>query len=90
MKCPESYSLWGEENEFERKIYFNTKTVGQNLVVQDMSNVSEIRFDPPQYVLKLGTHVTVEVTATDAHLNRNKCKFQVAFMRMFYFNFKSC
>lgn len=81
MKCPESYSMWADENEFERKVYFNTSTIGQHLIVHDMSNITEIRFDPPQYVLKLGTHVTVEVTATDAQLNSNTCKFQVALMR---------
>lgn len=87
MKCPESYSMWADENELERKVYFNTKTIGQHLTVHDMSNITEIFFDPPEYVIKLGTHVTVEVIASDAHLNRNTCKFQVALMRKTFFKF---
>lgn len=80
MKCPESYSLWADEGETERHVHFNESTV-QQLLVQDMSPVVELRFEPADSVLRVGQHVTVDVSATDAHLNRNKCKFQVAFMR---------
>lgn len=79
MKCPDSYTIPAGENETQRLVFFNESTV--KLVVQDMSNITSIVFDPPQIALRLNSHVTVEVIASDAYSNRNKCKFQVALAR---------
>lgn len=82
MKCPDSYSLPAKPGQTELLVYFNTTTVP--MVIQDMSNITDIVFDPPKATIKLGSHVNVEAIATDAHANKNKCKFQVAFMRKFF------
>uniref|UniRef100_A0A914C4L0 Fibropellin-1 n=1 Tax=Acrobeloides nanus TaxID=290746 RepID=A0A914C4L0_9BILA len=79
MKCPDSYALSAKPGQMEQLVYFNESTVP--MVIQDMSNITEIVFDPTKAVVKLGSHVNVEVTATDAHANKNKCKFQVALMQ---------
>lgn len=76
MKCPDSYIIPAAEEQFEEMVYFNE--TGVQMVIQDISNISEVVFDPPQALLTLGSHVTVEVTATDSVSNRNKCKFQVS------------
>ncbi|KAI1733255.1 CUB domain-containing protein [Ditylenchus destructor] len=78
IKCPDSYSLWAAENETEKRVTFNESSA--KLVIQDMSNITEVLFEPAETVLKVSTHVTVEVTVSDAQSNRNKCKFQVAYM----------
>lgn len=76
MKCPDSYIIPAKEGQFETFIYFNESTVP--LVIQDMSNITDVTFKPSETVLTLGSHVTVEVTATDSASNRNKCKFQIS------------
>ncbi|PIO67379.1 EGF-like domain protein [Teladorsagia circumcincta] len=76
MKCPDSYSL----SAFEPKMraVFNMTTVP--MVIQDVSNITEVIFNPSEALLEPGDFVEVEVTATDALANRNQCKFQVAYM----------
>uniref|UniRef100_A0A7E4V9J7 Sushi, von Willebrand factor type A, EGF and pentraxin domain-containing protein 1 n=1 Tax=Panagrellus redivivus TaxID=6233 RepID=A0A7E4V9J7_PANRE len=78
LKCPDSYALSAEQGESERTVFFNETSV--ELAVQDMSNITEITFEPALSTIKLGGYVTVEATATDEHSNRNKCKFQVSLM----------
>lgn len=75
--------MWAGENETERLVTFNESTVA--LVIQDMSNITELTFEPNEFVLKVNSHVTVAVTVTDAQSNKNKCKFQIAFSRKFLF-----
>ncbi|VDD92750.1 unnamed protein product, partial [Enterobius vermicularis] len=76
MKCPDSYIIPAVEGQEEELVYFNDSSV--QMVIQDISNISEVVFTPTEALLTLGSHVTVEVTATDSVLNRNKCKFQVS------------
>lgn len=79
MKCPESYILPTKRNETERRVYFNESSVA--VVIHDASNVTELKIQPSEAVLRLNTHIDVEATATDSHGNQNSCKFQVALMR---------
>ncbi|VDM57878.1 unnamed protein product, partial [Angiostrongylus costaricensis] len=76
MKCPDSYEL----SAFEPKmnVIFNLTSVP--MVIQDVSNITEVIFNPAEAVLEPGEFVEVEVTATDALANRNQCKFQVAYI----------
>nr|CDJ95186.1 C-type lectin and Low density lipoprotein-receptor and CUB and Sushi SCR CCP and EGF calcium-binding and Coagulation factor 5 8 type and Hyalin and GCC2 GCC3 and EGF domain containing protein [Haemonchus contortus] len=76
MKCPDSYSLAAFEPKM--RAVFNITTVP--MVIQDISNITEVVFNPAEAVLEPGDFVEVEVTATDALANRNQCKFQVAYM----------
>ncbi|VDL68767.1 unnamed protein product [Nippostrongylus brasiliensis] len=76
MKCPDSYSLSAYEPKM--RAVFNRTTVP--MVIQDVSNITEVTFNPPEALLEPGDFVEVEVTATDALGNRNQCKFQVAYM----------
>ncbi|KAK0398751.1 hypothetical protein QR680_002734 [Steinernema hermaphroditum] len=76
MKCPDSYSIYTRDNESEQTVYFNESSV--QMVIKDMSNISEVVFEPSEAKLKIGDFVTVEVSASDEHSNRNKCKFQVS------------
>ncbi|KJH47373.1 sushi domain protein [Dictyocaulus viviparus] len=77
MKCPDSYTLSAFEPRL--KVVFNLTTVP--MVIQDVSNITEVVFNPSEAVLELGDFVEVDVTATDALANRNQCRFQVAYMR---------
>lgn len=86
MKCPESYVLPAQLNEIERRVYFNESTV--DVVIHDVSNVSEVKIQPSEAAIRLNTHVDVEATATDSHGNQNSCKFQVALMREFFYKRK--
>lgn len=70
-----------DEELTETNVVFNTTTV--DLRIQDVSNITDVTFDPPGAVLKLGKHVTVTVTAADSLGNQNSCKFQVVFRRKF-------
>lgn len=76
MKCPDSYELSAFESKM--KVIFNLTTVP--MVIQDVSNITEVIFNPAEAVLEPGEFVEVEVTATDALANRNQCKFQVAYI----------
>lgn len=82
MKCPESYIIPAAEGEFEKTVYFDENSV--QMVIQDISNISEVTFDPSEAQLTLGSYVTVDVTATDSVSNRNKCKFQVSFQGILF------
>lgn len=55
------------------------------MVIQDTSNITGVTFEPAEALLTLGSHVTVEVTATDSASNRNKCKFQVSLQGRYFF-----
>ncbi|EPB80398.1 hypothetical protein ANCCEY_00495 [Ancylostoma ceylanicum] len=76
MKCPDSYALAAYEPEM--RAVFNLTTVP--MVIQDVSNITEVVFNPSEAMLEPGDFVEIEVTATDALANRNQCKFQVAYM----------
>ncbi|CAJ0600817.1 unnamed protein product [Cylicocyclus nassatus] len=76
LKCPDSYALSAYEPKM--RVVFNLTTVP--MVIQDVSNITEVTFNPSEANLESGDYVEVEVTATDALGNRNQCKFQVAYM----------
>ncbi|CAI4229546.1 unnamed protein product [Auanema sp. JU1783] len=76
LKCPDSYSIPAKEPQIV--LNFNQSTVP--MVIQDVSNITEVIFSPATSKLRVGEYVDVEVTATDAFSNRNKCRFQVSYM----------
>uniref|UniRef100_A0AC35U7X4 Sushi, von Willebrand factor type A, EGF and pentraxin domain-containing protein 1 n=1 Tax=Rhabditophanes sp. KR3021 TaxID=114890 RepID=A0AC35U7X4_9BILA len=78
LKCPESYFIPAEENEPSRGVYFNETTV--RLIVQDVSDIKSIVFDPPYANVLYGKHVHVKVKVLDIFNNQNDCQFQVALL----------
>ncbi|CAJ0565011.1 unnamed protein product, partial [Mesorhabditis spiculigera] len=78
MKCPDSYALWAPEGSNVTEVIFDEMSVP--MVIQDVSNVTSVSFNPPKANIRLGEHLTVEVSAVDALGNSNKCQFQVAYM----------
>lgn len=82
VTCPNSFVIETDEELTETNVAFNTSTV--DLRIQDVSNITDITFEPTGAVLKLGKHVTVTVTASDSLGNQNSCKFQVIFRRKWF------
>uniref|UniRef100_A0A0N4ZHL5 Fibropellin-1 n=1 Tax=Parastrongyloides trichosuri TaxID=131310 RepID=A0A0N4ZHL5_PARTI len=78
VKCPESYSLSAYSDENSRMLYFNESSV--RMIIQDVSDIKNIKFEPPQYDLELGKHIQVKVTVEDIYNNANDCQFQVALL----------
>uniref|UniRef100_A0A0N5BUC2 Cubilin n=1 Tax=Strongyloides papillosus TaxID=174720 RepID=A0A0N5BUC2_STREA len=78
VKCPESFSLSVNNNELSRILYFNESSV--RMIIQDISEIKSITFDPPKYELQVMKHVQVKVTVEDVYDNVNDCQFQIALL----------
>uniref|UniRef100_A0A183D5P4 HYR domain-containing protein n=1 Tax=Gongylonema pulchrum TaxID=637853 RepID=A0A183D5P4_9BILA len=75
-ECVVQLRIPAKEGQLEKTVFFNESSV--QMVIQDTSNITDVTFEPAEALLTLGSHITVEVTATDSASNRNKCKFQVS------------
>ncbi|VDP23638.1 unnamed protein product [Soboliphyme baturini] len=73
--CPDSYSIFVDEEIPEYHIVFNQSTV--DVKAQDPSGLKEVFFSPWHATLKLREYVSVTVTAIDNFDNSNSCMFQV-------------
>uniref|UniRef100_A0AAF5DN89 Sushi, von Willebrand factor type A, EGF and pentraxin domain-containing protein 1 n=1 Tax=Strongyloides stercoralis TaxID=6248 RepID=A0AAF5DN89_STRER len=78
VKCPESYLLSAHHDEISRMLYFNESSV--RLIIQDISEIKSVTFNPTHYELQLMKHVQVKVTVEDIYNNINDCQFQIALL----------
>uniref|UniRef100_A0A915ITD3 HYR domain-containing protein n=1 Tax=Romanomermis culicivorax TaxID=13658 RepID=A0A915ITD3_ROMCU len=74
ITCPNSYYVESEQDVPSLRLFFNETTT--DVTINDVSNISEVTFDPKEAIVKMNRHITVTVSATDVFGNQASCKFQ--------------